>query len=85
LNCSNCNHSYDNKSNYLCPSCGNAENVNVFSEIPIYLDFLKNLINKASTIIAKLESKNIPRDDIRRTKLGAFTAITLATLFDLNE
>jgi len=85
IDCSACNNSYDNNSEFLCTSCGGYEKVNLFSEIPIYISFLTNLSNKTATLIDKLKDKGIPVDDIRRTKLGAFNIITLATMFDLRD
>jgi len=85
LNCSICNFSYDNTIEYLCPSCGKYENVNLFSDVPNYIKFLKDLVNKSSKLIDKLDNEGIPRDDIRREKLGAFNIITLATIYDLAD
>ena len=85
MDCSTCDFSYDDKIEYLCPSCGRYETVNLFPEIPIYISFLKDLNNKTARLIDKLKAKNISVDDFRRTKLGAFNIVTLATIFDLRD
>ena len=85
MNCSNCSNSYDNQVEFLCPSCGGCENMSLFSDIQNYIKFLKNLINKTSTLIDKLNKKGIPNDDFRREKLGAFNIITIATIYDLAD
>jgi len=66
LNCSNCNSSYDNLVEFLCPACGGCENMSLFSDIQNYIKFLKNLVNKTSTLIDELKTKGIPIDDFRR-------------------
>lgn len=85
MNCHNCNNNYDNNIEFLCPSCGKYEIVNLFSEIPTYVKFLKNLVNKTSTILDRLQAQCVDRDDFRRAKLGAFNIPTLATILDLED
>lgn len=83
--CSSCNYSYDNLVEFLCPSCGECENMSLFSDIQNYIQFLKNLVNKTSALIEKLEKKGIPKNDFRREKLGALNVLTLATIYDLTD
>lgn len=85
MNCHNCKNDYDNNIEFLCPSCGRYEIVSLFSEIPIYVKFLKDLVNKTSTIIDRLQRQGVDRDDFRRAKLGAFNIPTLATVLDLED
>ena len=85
MNCSTCNHSYDNQAEFLCPSCGAYENISLFSEVPIYRTFLQDLVNKTATLIDKLDKKGIRNTDIRRTKLGGFNILTLATIYDIAD
>lgn len=85
LNCSTCNSSYDNQIEYLCPSCGGYENINLFLDVQNYIKFLKKLNNKTATLIDKLNNKGILITDVRREKLGAFNIITLATIYDLAD
>ena len=85
MNCSNCNHDYDNSIEFLCPSCGGYETISVFSEVPLYAKFLNDLVNKTSTILERLDGQGIKRDDFRREKLGAFNIPTLATILELED
>lgn len=70
---------------FLCPSCGGYEKVSLFSEVPTYRVFLQNLVNKTGTLINKLDKKGISNTDVRRTKLGAFNIISLATVYDIAD
>lgn len=85
MNCSSCNFSYDNLVEFLCPSCGKCENISLFLDVQNYIKFLTDLVNKTSTLIEKLHKKDVPIDDFRREKLGAFNVLTLATLYDLAD
>jgi len=85
LNCTTCNHDYDNQVEFLCPSCGGTETLSLFDEVPTYRIFLQNLINKTATLMDNLDKKGIPNTDTRRTKLGAFNIISLATVFDIAD
>ncbi|MCH8085931.1 MAG: hypothetical protein IIC15_05860, partial [Thaumarchaeota archaeon] len=85
MNCSSCNQSYDNLVEFLCPSCGQCENMNLFLDIENYIRFLKNLVNKTSDLIEKLSKNGIPKTDFRREKLGASNILTLATIYDLAD
>lgn len=85
MNCSHCNTVYDNTQDYLCPSCGGIETMNLFNDVPNYDKFLKDLTNKTATLIDKLKTKGIDVNDIRRTKLGGFNILTLATLLEIND
>lgn len=85
MNCHNCKYNYDNNIEFLCPSCGRYEEVSLFSEIPIYVKFLRDLVNKTSTILDRLKDQGVDRDDFRRAKLGAFNIPTLATILDLED
>lgn len=67
----------------MCPVCGKTENMNLFADVPNYVRFLKNLVNKTSTLIDKLNARGIPREDFRRGKLGAFNIMNIGTLHDL--
>ncbi|MGI0056854.1 MAG: hypothetical protein ACREAK_05715 [Nitrosarchaeum sp.] len=85
MNCTWCDCNYDNQIEFLCSSCGGYEKVSLFSEVPTYTVFFQNLVNKTATLMDNLDKKGISNIDIRRTKLGAFNIISLATVYDIAD
>lgn len=59
--------------------------MSLWDDIPNYNNFLKDLTNKAATLIDKLKTKGISENDVRRTKLGGFNILTLATMLEIQD
>ena len=84
-NCNACQFSYDDKTDVICPLCGEIFDSSLWDDVPIIIEFLTELSNRSARCIDKLKSKGVLTTDTRRVKLATFNVITLRIIFTLND
>ena len=62
-NCNNCQFSYDDKTDVICPSCGEIFSGSLWDDIPTIIKFLTELSNRSARCIDKLKSKGVLTND----------------------